>query len=129
MSAHTKLAAMLRTNFPHSKDCIEAYQPRGRMDPDCLACEIDILAGEVESGQYNDALGASDPSVEDLKKEAVRAYGPYAVVSTSQLDARVSTPHFEKGKMCGTVLREMNTSVEALYAALLTLPDCKEPEE
>jgi len=116
MTIHDKLAERLRGDYSHTVDCVEAYQTRKRMDPDCLACEIELLAGEIEAGSYDDALGVREPTLDDVEREAERVYGP-------NQDVWVDYDECVKVDTGRLVWRA--PTVASAYVALRTLPDWK----
>lgn len=127
MSIQSKLSARLRSDYRHTKGCIEAYAPRGRMDPDCLACEIDVLAGEIEAGQYDDVLGVPEPTFDDGRREAVRVYGKDAEFGlTGEHYIVLANPREHGPNARSRYVPVVAPTIAAAYQALKALPDYKE---
>ena len=111
MTIHEKLAARLRdlSERLHETHCHEPKLSVFR------ACES--LAEYVESGNFDDILGVREPTIEDVKREAVRVYGKHAAVRAWEdgLSIQVGT----------VVLNEplYAPTIAAVYAALRALPD------
>lgn len=124
MSIHEKLAARLREKYNHTRACAEAKQPRRRTDPECFACEMHVLADEVELGRHDGVLGVRAPTIEDVERETkrvsgrddatVKDWGGAVVVLVFTLSS--------SGKLTMPLCVEA-PSVPSAYAALRALPD------
>lgn len=96
---------------------------------DKLAARLEATDGDtvdaayhVRRGCYDDALGVREPTLEDVKREAMRVYGRDAVCDVTGGSLRI----YESSSMAHMGVDVMRLpTVAAAYAALRSLPDWK----
>lgn len=127
MTVHDKLSARLRSTPACLRDGNSAssatvYGP--------WQDAADMLADAIEHGDFDDILGVREPTLEDVKREAVRVYGvakEYGGAIVYYLDNGV---HVGVGsEVCGQhveVYPVIAPTIAAAYQALRALPDYEE---
>jgi len=114
MTIHKKLAARLRSTPACLRDGNSASSPTVYGPWQVVA---DVLADAIEHGDFDDILGVRKPSIEDVKREAVRVFGKHTAVRAWEdgLSIQVGT----------VVLNEplYAPTIAAVYAALRAMKD------
>lgn len=114
MTIHDRLAARLRSTPACLRDGNSASSTTAYSLWQDLA---DVLADAIEHGDFDDILGVRKPSIEDVKREAVRVFDKHTAVRVWEdgLSIQVGT----------VVLNEplYAPTVAAAYQALRALPD------
>lgn len=87
----------------------------------------DALADAFERGDFDDLLGVGEPTLEDVKREAVRAIGAAVHVErwrTSDHESRVIVRVWrsERDRQCNEMPMLDAPSASSAYAALRALP-------
>lgn len=114
MSIHEKLAASIK-----DLTAAHAAELMGVGDGCCgpNPC-IDCIIGAIKCGLFSDILGVREPTIEDVRREAVRVFGagfdPYRTTVFSDGWVLLPLPYREEVRV---------PSISAAYAALRTLPD------
>ena len=118
MSIHKMLAARLH-KYAQMRWFYDIEEGDDTDDGDDMSVEdtLNTIADEIMRGDFGDILGAREPTIEDVQREAVRVYGKHTAVRAWEdgLSIQVGT----------VVLNEplYAPTIAAVYAALRTLPD------
>lgn len=118
MTVHRELAAKIRS-ISEAASVVDSY----------ARIYYRQFADDVEYGVYDSVLGPADPTevTPAVLKEAERVFGPGArVVSHKNGAMATCLPVDSHGR---PKVKIQAPNVSAVYGALLTLPDYKEPAE
>lgn len=129
MSIQSKLAARLRGVWAHDPACRPGNRVADWDQSDsypyghtvCSGCDMDEVAGMVEAGDFDDILGVPEPTLEDVKREAVRVFGEAVSVESDQRVAVGMHHPARDGSVWYDHVRA--PTIAAAYAALRPLPD------
>lgn len=132
MTLHDKLAARLH-KYSKMAWCYDVGEGDYAFDDEMSVEDVlNTVANEIKRGDFDDVLGAREPTIDDVKREAARVFGEakeYGGALVYYLDngvhvgvgSKVRGQHVE-------VYPVIAPTIAAAYAALRALPDWKEEE-
>jgi hypothetical protein len=117
MSIHERIAERIRVTANERKDC-------GVFEDIYAGTWLDDVARAFLEGDFDDILGVTEPTIEDVKREAVRVFGPNATVEGPSVPGDFAFANHKYLSENDDAWPDVAArSVAAIYAALRTIQD------